>query len=144
MSQDSGTCQRPGVTGQWYLPKAWCHRTVVPAKGLMSQDSGTCQRPGVTGSVLGPVSVRCEIGSLLCDFYLSVEAPTVVSAGPSLRYTEHVGRTFSSQHSNNSRPALARKAARFVSQLVDLRPSKMLQYLGVESAQTRARAATLT
>ena len=49
-----------------------------------------CQVPGMIGLVLGlvgPVSVYCDVDSLICNFYLSVAASKIVSADPSLRYS---------------------------------------------------------
>ena len=49
-----------------------------------------CQAPGGLGSALGlvgPVSVYCEVESLICNFCLSVAARKIVRADPSLRYT---------------------------------------------------------
>ena len=44
-----------------------------------------CQAPGVIGSVLGlvgPVSVHCEVGSLICNLCLSMTACKIVQIGP--------------------------------------------------------------
>ena len=54
------------------------------------------------GSVLraaGPVSVYCETPSLICHFYLSVAARTIVWTDPSQRYTSMLlGRLATYQH----------------------------------------------
>ena len=78
------------------LPGA-CHKQPVQQCGcapntLMVQWVRS-QTPGNTGSALGlvgPVYVCCDCVSLICNFYLTVVARTIVLADPSLRYTSRL------------------------------------------------------